>query len=121
MLPIKKIYIDSRHRTPDSVSTSNFKIQLPQAYTFPRNCVFFVTDVCIPHAWRNVEENMNNKFYWAVMNPTPPGGFQPVWVYHCTAIPAANYKPTDLVSAISDAINTTTPGQGITLTYNTNA
>ena len=28
MLPLKKIYIDSRDRTPDSVSSSNFKITL---------------------------------------------------------------------------------------------
>ena len=29
MLPLKKIYIDSRDRTVDSVSSSNLKIALP--------------------------------------------------------------------------------------------
>jgi hypothetical protein len=119
-LPIKKLYIDSRHRTPDSVSTSNFKIQLPQPYTFPRNTVFFVTDVCIPHAWRNIEKNMNNKLYWAFMNPAPPGGFPPTWVYRCTAVTPGNYTPADYVSAINDAIHSIPQTQYITLTYNTN-
>ena len=34
MLPVKKIYIDSRHRTPDSVDASNFKYELPILYSF---------------------------------------------------------------------------------------
>ena len=29
-LPVKKIYIDSKFRRGDSVSSSNFKIDLPQ-------------------------------------------------------------------------------------------
>ena len=33
MLPVKKIYIDSRHRTPDSVDASNFKYELPPFIT----------------------------------------------------------------------------------------
>mgnify|MGYP003337679305 CR=1 FL=1 len=49
MLPIKKIYIDSRDRTSDSVSGSNFKIELPYVLQMPENTVFFITDVCLPH------------------------------------------------------------------------
>jgi len=55
MLPIKKLYIDSRDRTPDSKSASNFKIELPNTVQMPDNTVFFVTDVCIPHVWTTVE------------------------------------------------------------------
>ena len=40
MLPIKKIYVDSRHRTADSESSSNFKIDLPYSITLPENTVF---------------------------------------------------------------------------------
>ena len=49
MLPLKKIYIDSRDRTVDSKSASNFKIELPNTVQMPENTVFFVTDVCVPH------------------------------------------------------------------------
>ena len=37
MLPIKKTYIDSRDKTPDSASHTDFKIQLPMHRTLPAN------------------------------------------------------------------------------------
>ena len=37
MLPITKIYIDSRYRTSDSVSSADFKVELPQTISLPRN------------------------------------------------------------------------------------
>lgn len=61
-LPVKKIYIDSKFRRPDSISSSNFKVDLPYTLKLPESTIFFVDDVCIPHSWRTVEENMNNKF-----------------------------------------------------------
>ena len=42
MLPLKKIYIDSRDRTPDSRSASNFRIELQQTVQMPDNTVFFM-------------------------------------------------------------------------------
>jgi len=63
MLPLKKIYIDSRDRTPDSKSSSNFKIELPYTVQMPENTIFFVTDVCIPHVWTTVEEDKNDRLY----------------------------------------------------------
>jgi len=43
MLPIKKIYIDSRHKTLDSVSDSNFKYELPYSIHLPNNAFFFTS------------------------------------------------------------------------------
>ena len=40
-LPIKNIYIDSRHKTVDSTSDANFKIELPYTITMPNDAVFF--------------------------------------------------------------------------------
>ena len=42
MLPVKKIYIDTRFKTTDSVSNSSFKIQLPRSYHFPKNTAFLL-------------------------------------------------------------------------------
>ena len=39
MLPIKKIYIDSRHKTSDSISDSYFKFELPMTIHLPENTV----------------------------------------------------------------------------------
>ena len=53
-LPVKKIYVDSRFKTKDSVSHSNFKFELSQSLTLPRNATCYIDDITIPHSWYNV-------------------------------------------------------------------
>ena len=73
MLPIKKVYIDTKYKTKDSISNSNFKYELPQTMFMPENTVFYVDDVAIPHSWATVE-SFNDKLYFRVIgqavNPT---------------------------------------------------
>ena len=69
MLPLKKIYIDSRDRTVDSKSASNFKIELPYTVQMPENTMFYVTDVCIPHVWNTIETDFNDKLYMSYIVP----------------------------------------------------
>ena len=40
-LPFRTIYVDSRWCTPDSVSTSNFKVEVPINAQMPVDTVFF--------------------------------------------------------------------------------
>ena len=70
-LPIKKIYIDTKYKSRDSVSNSNFKINLPQTLTFPDDTVFYIDDISIPHSWYTIEENINDKLYIYVSPITP--------------------------------------------------
>jgi hypothetical protein len=60
-IQFRKIYIDSRYATKDSVSSSNFKVELPIMAQVPDNAVFYVADVCIPHAWKTIEEDIHDK------------------------------------------------------------
>ena len=62
MHKIKKAYVDSRFRTRDSTSDSDFNIELKEALDLPDNTVCFVDDTNIPHTWRTIESH-NNKFY----------------------------------------------------------
>ena len=62
-LPVKKIYIDSRYRTLDSTSSSSFKFPLARNLYFPKNTVFYLEDVCIPHTWLTIEAGINDRFY----------------------------------------------------------
>ena len=62
MLPVKKIYVDSKYKTTDSVSDSNFKFQLPQTCYMPDDTKFFISDVCIPHTWNTIND-FNSKLY----------------------------------------------------------
>ena len=67
-LPIKKIYIDSLFKLPESLTSSSFKIELPFAVTMPHNAAFTVDEICIPHAWYNIESNINDKLYMHTLN-----------------------------------------------------
>ena len=66
MLPIKKLYVDSRFKSKDSVSDTNFKVDLPQTLLMPQNAVFYIDDVSIPVSWYTIDEGRNNKFYFRV-------------------------------------------------------
>ena len=48
MLPIKKIYIDSRFKSQDSKSDSDFYVDLPQNMLMPEGCGFYLDDISIP-------------------------------------------------------------------------
>ena len=68
MLPIKKIYIDSRDKTSDSASHTDFWIQLPMSISLPANTGFYITDVTIPVSFYTVESNRNQHIYFKVGN-----------------------------------------------------
>ena len=66
MLPVKKIYIDTRFKTPDSVSNSNFKIQLNRSIHLPKNTVFYIENFVCAHAWYSVETGINDTLYMVI-------------------------------------------------------
>ena len=44
-IPIKKVYIDSRFKTKESRSNSDFKFELVQSIPLPDKCVALVDDI----------------------------------------------------------------------------
>ena len=58
ILPINKIYIDTRHSTADSKSTSDCK-QIPSNKTLPYNTAFYITDITVPVSGYTVEAYKN--------------------------------------------------------------
>ena len=67
-LKYKKIYVDSKFRSPGSESSSDFKFELPETLTFAENTVFYLDDICIPHSWDTVIENINDRLYFKLYN-----------------------------------------------------
>ena len=63
MLKLKKIYVDTKYKTINSASTSDFSIQLPETIYMPDNSVFYIADVAIPHSFYTIETGINDKFY----------------------------------------------------------
>ena len=121
MLPIKKIYVDSKHRTPDSKSSSNFKYDLPESFLMPDNCGFYVCDVCVPHSWYTIEPNINNKFYLHVSNDNADPALRPNANYVMT-LDSKIYTGADLALEISYRMTAVLTGSayagGLTCNYN---
>ena len=96
MLPIKKIYIDSRCKSSDSISDSDFQIDLPTTFLMPEDTGFYIDDVCIPHTWYPIEADVNNWLLCRVSNYAVPLNIQ---------IPEGNYSVKDLGLAIALGMN----------------
>ena len=101
MLPIKKIYIDSRDKTSDSASHTDFRIQLPMSISLPPNTGFYLTDVTIPVSFYTIESNRNQNIYFKVGN-----------INYFRKIPIGNYSTTRLNQIIVDVMNSTYPKVG---------
>ena len=69
-LPIKVIHIDTHAKTVDSISNSNFKIELQECLLFPKDSIYYINDVTIPHTWYTIEANVNDKLYMQVTDNT---------------------------------------------------
>ena len=102
-LPIKKIYVDTRYRTPDSISTSNFKIELPYSVVLPNNSSFQLTDVCIEHSWLTVETGINDTIYIRAIQYVGP---QTLNYDVLVTLPSQNYTGSTLATAIQTSLNT---------------
>ena len=60
MLDIKKVYIDTRFKTEDSISHSDFLIELPRSLNVPDNTICYITDVVNPVSWSTIDARNNN-------------------------------------------------------------
>ena len=96
MLPIKKIYVDSRFKTSPSETHSNFTIDLPTTLLMPEDTGFYIEDVCIPHTWYPVNST-NNYLQFKYHNAVPKD----------IVIDPGNYSVLDLNAAIVAKINAT--------------
>ena len=65
MVPITKIYIDTRYKTSDSTSSSDFKVELPETITLPRGTKAYITDVSVPNTMTTITEGFSDTIYFA--------------------------------------------------------
>jgi hypothetical protein len=100
-LKYKKIYIDTKFKTADSVSTSNFRYELPETLFFGVDSVFYVDDIAIPHSWWSVEEDMNNKLYFQLRDILT----KQIWNYVVSIAPG-NYTGVDFAAELQQRMNT---------------
>ena len=101
MLPIKKIYIDSKFKTSDSTNNAKFKIELPSSLTLPNNTVFYIDDVCIPHSWYTIESGINDQLFMRFANFPDLENFTD----HIITLESKSYTGPDLVTEIQVKLN----------------
>lgn len=94
MLPIKKLYIDSRYKSSDSASDSDFKIDLPQNLLMPEGTGFYIDDISIPVSWYVIDAGRNNKIYYRVAGQLS-----------VAEIPSGDYNLVSLNAAIVSVMN----------------
>ena len=61
-LDVKKIYIDTRFRTKNSKSETDFSIELPRSFNVPDGVIAHIDDIVIPVSWSTVDERNKNCF-----------------------------------------------------------
>ena len=108
----KKVYIDSRYKTNDSVSNSDFKFELKRALDLGENTVCYIDDISIPHSWHTIE-NYNNKLY---IGNTRSDLSLPASVL---SLPSGNYNASNLASTLQSVLQATFPNENYTCIYNT--
>ena len=59
----RRIYIDSRHRTKDSESNSDFYVELPYPCTVLKGTRCYIDSICLSHTWNTVQTGINDRLY----------------------------------------------------------
>ena len=96
MLPVKKLYIDSKARTQDSKSTTNFSIDLIESLPMPEDATFIVADIIIPHTWYLISPDQNRTLY---IKEDLGGGQSGQYLFEVT-LPYGSYNGPALEAAI---------------------
>ena len=99
-IPITKVYIDSRFKTKDSKSNSDFKYELVESIQLPDKCAAYVDDVIIPVSWYNIDEH-NRYLYvrrFEDLTNTKTDRIVPIEI--------SNHTPDTLTDSVQEALNT---------------
>ena len=102
---IRKIYCDSRFRTPQSKSSTDFEIELSNSVVIPRKAIGWISDLHLPVAFYNVDTH-NNVLYLTVSGSY--NGTRETRVKAAT-LPPQNYSGETLAEEITIKLNESPP------------
>ena len=105
----RKIYIDTKYKTKDSVSNSDFKIELPETVLLPEKCKAYLDEICIPHSFYTIEVGINDKFYIHTSNNNPTVNLRPM-VYYIITVPSKSYTGADLATELTSQLHSVLGG-----------
>ncbi len=98
-LEIKKIYVDTRFKTSDSKSDTDFSIELPRSFNVPDGVVAYIDDIVIPVSFSTVDARNNNLYIKFLYD-----GF---YYYKQLTMDTKKYDGTTFTEALKTNLNTT--------------
>ena len=112
MNKIKKVYVDSRYKTSDSIDNSDFKFEIKEGLDLSDNTVCYIDDISIPHTWYTIE-TYNNQLYIETTNNS---------ITNATIIilPDGNYTASGLAITMALLLQTGFPEICFSYNYNNN-
>ena len=100
-LRYKKIYVGSKHRTSDSCSTSDFKIQLQESFEIPEGTIMQVHKVSLPDVFHTVAIGVKNRIYVISFD----GAGNKTGQYSTQFSQSYNYTAPQLAEAVANQMN----------------
>ena len=96
-LEIKKIYVDTRFKTADSKSDTDFNIELPRTFNVPDGVVAYIDDIVIPISFSTVDDRNNNLYIKFLYD-----GF---YYYKQLTMDSKNYSGITFAEALKTKLN----------------
>ena len=102
-LTFKKVYVNSNYRLPQSNSSSDFIIELPENMECPEGTRLYITEVSLPTTFKTTEINFFEKFYAMIYDNTDT-------LLRCVILDLSNkiyfaqQLSFDIVSKLNDAV-----------------
>jgi len=97
------MYCDSRYRTPQSTSSSDFEIDLAENIVIPRQAIGWISDLHLPVSFYNVDDH-NNTLYMS-MTAHYLGGIETR--VKAVSLTPKNYSGETLATEIATKLNET--------------
>ena len=101
-LDITKIYIDTRCRTKNSKSESDFSVELPRSFNIPDGVVAHIDDIVLPVSWTVIDERNNTAYIaFSCVGTLKEYTFD---------FPSQNYDGPTFAAMLADYLNTAVKG-----------
>ena len=102
---IRKLFIDSRFRTKNSVSSSDFEIELPKTVNITKNALGWVSELHLPVSWYNIDSH-NNRAY--LITDCIYSGTTITQKAYMATLPPGNYSAESLSAELRLVLNVVT-------------
>ena len=100
----RRIVIDSRFRTSDSTSNSDFYVELPYNVTVEKGSLAYIDAVSMSHSWPTVQEGVNDRIYVQEL----PNGISGATIDRVVTLTPGSYNALTLATELQTKLRLST-------------